>query len=73
LDYRLRWSFVIDTDGVLNCLEIHDNSIGRCAKQIMGKLQAVIYVREHGLGVCPASLEQGKQALEPWLDLVGNI
>lgn len=69
----LRGSFVIDPDGVLKCLEIHDNSIGRSAKEIIRKLQAAIYVREHGGEVCPASWEPGKQTLKPGLDLVGKI
>lgn len=69
----LRGSFIIDPDGVLKAYEIHDNSIGRSARELLRKLQAAKYVREHGGEVCPASWEPGKDTLHPGLDLVGKI
>ncbi len=69
----LRGSFVIDPDGVLKAFEIHDNSIGRSAKELLRKLQAAKFVREAGGEVCPASWEPGKKTLKPGLDLVGKI
>ncbi len=69
----LRGSFVIDPDGILKAYEVHDNSIGRSAKELLRKLQAGIFVREHGGEVCPASWEPGKGTLKPGLDLVGKI
>ena len=69
----LRATFIIDPDGVLKAMEIHDNSIGRSALEILRKLQAAKYVREHGGEVCPASWEPGKDTLHPGLDLVGKL
>jgi peroxiredoxin (alkyl hydroperoxide reductase subunit C) len=69
----LRATFIIDPDGILKCMEIHDNSIGRSAREILRKLQASIYVRENPGEVCPASWEPGKETLKPSLDLVGKI
>ena len=69
----LRGSFIIDPDGILKAMEIHDNSIGRSAEEILRKLQAAIFVREHKGEVCPASWKPGKQTLKPGLDLVGKI
>ncbi|MFA6530117.1 MAG: alkyl hydroperoxide reductase subunit C [Candidatus Micrarchaeia archaeon] len=69
----LRATFIIDPDGVLKCMEIHDNSIGRSAKEILRKLKAAKFVREHPGQVCPASWEPGKATLAPSLDLVGKI
>lgn len=69
----LRGSFIIDPDGVLKCLEIHDNSIGRSAKELLRKVQAAKFVREHGGEVCPANWEPGKSTLKPGLNLVGKI
>lgn len=69
----LRGSFVIDPEGILKAYELHDNSIGRSAKELLRKLQAAIFVREHGGEVCPASWEPGKKTLKPGLDLVGKI
>ncbi len=69
----LRGTFIIDPDGVLKTLDIHDNSIGRSAKEILRKVQAAKFVREHKGEVCPASWEPGKKTLKPGLDLVGKI
>jgi len=68
----LRGTFIIDPDGILKAFEIHDNSIGRSAKELIRKIQAAKFVREHG-EVCPASWTPGKETLKPGLDLVGKI
>lgn len=69
----LRGSFIIDPDGVLKVAEINDNSLGRSTRELLRKLQAAKYVREHSGEVCPASWEPGKKTLKPGLDLVGKI
>ena len=69
----LRGSFVIDPDGVLKTIEIHDNSIGRSAKELLRKLSTASFVAEHGDLVCPANWEPGADTLKPGLDLVGKI
>ncbi|PIZ94631.1 MAG: peroxiredoxin [Candidatus Magasanikbacteria bacterium CG_4_10_14_0_2_um_filter_37_12] len=69
----LRGSFIIDPDGVIKALEIHDNSIGRSAEELLRKLQAAQYVREHGGEVCPAKWTPGSKTLKPGVDLVGKI
>ena len=69
----LRGTFIISPDGVLKAFEIHDNSIGRSADEILRKLQAAKYVSEHKGEVCPASWRPGKKTLKPSIDLVGKI
>ncbi|HIH21324.1 MAG: redoxin domain-containing protein [Candidatus Diapherotrites archaeon] len=70
----LRGSFIIDPDGVLKAFEMHDNSIGRNAQELLRKLQAAAFVREHkGVQVCPASWTPGKKTLTPGVKLVGKI
>ncbi len=69
----LRGSFIIDPDGILKAYELHDNSIGRNALEILRKLQAAKYVREHGGEVCPVNWQPGKETLKPGLHLVGKI
>ena len=69
----LRGSFIIDPDGILKAYELHDNSIGRSSKELLRKLQAAKFVREHGGEVCPVNWEPGKETLKPGLDLVGKI
>jgi peroxiredoxin (alkyl hydroperoxide reductase subunit C) len=69
----LRGTFIIDPDGVLKTVEIHDNNIGRSAKEMVRKLQAAKFVREHKGNVCPASWEPGEDTLTPGVDLIGKI
>ncbi len=69
----LRGSFIIDPEGQLKAYELHDNSIGRSADELLRKLQAAIFVREHPGEVCPASWAPGKGTLKPGLDLVGKL
>jgi peroxiredoxin len=69
----LRGTFIIDPDGVVKAMEIHDNSIGRNAKELLRKVRAAKFVYEHGDQVCPASWEPGADTLEPGMDLVGKI
>lgn len=42
----LRGSFVIDPEGVLKTIKIHDNSIGRSAQELLRKLSATPFVAE---------------------------
>ena len=69
----LRASFIIDPNGAVKALEMHDNSIGRSIKELLRKLQAAKFVREHKGLVCPASWEPGKKTLKPGLKLIGKI
>ncbi len=70
----LRGTFIIDPDGVLRTSEIHDNAIGRSAKELMRKLQAAQFVRTHGGQVCPAEWNPGDDTIKGGdLDLVGKI
>ncbi len=69
----LRTTLIIDPDGVLKCLDMHDNSIGRSSAEIIRKLQAAIFVRENKGEVCPASWHPGGKTLKPGIELVGKI
>lgn len=68
-----RGTFLIDPQGVLRALEVHDNSLGRSAAELLRKLQAAKFVAEHGGEVCPAGWRPGGQTLKPGLALVGKI
>lgn len=70
----MRGTFLIDPDGVIRASEIHDNSIGRSANELLRKLQAAQFVRAHGGQVCPADWSPGDETLKGGdLDLVGKI
>lgn len=68
----LRGSFVIDPEGVIKAYEIHDNGIGRSAKELLRKVQAAKFAAEHG-EVCPANWKPGSDTLKPGIDLVGKL
>jgi len=59
-----RATFIIDPDGEVKALEMHDNSIGRSSAEILRKLQAAKYVREHNGQVCPANWKPGDEAIK---------
>lgn len=69
----LRGTFIVDPDGILRTMEVHDNAIGRSAKETLRKLRAAKFVREHGGNVCPAAWEPGEETLQPGVKLVGKL
>ncbi len=69
----LRGTFLIDPDGILKAYEVHDNSIGRSSAELIRKLQAAKFVRDHNGQVCPMNWAPGAKTLKPGLDLVGKI
>ena len=68
-----RGTFVIDPDGVIQVLEITAEGVGRNAAELVRKVKAAQYVRNHPGEVCPAKWEEGETTLTPGLDLVGKI
>jgi peroxiredoxin len=69
----LRGTFVINPEGQIKLCEIHDNGIGRDAKELLRKVRAAQYVASHPGEVCPAKWTPGEKTLAPSLDLVGKI
>jgi peroxiredoxin (alkyl hydroperoxide reductase subunit C) len=69
----LRGTFVINPEGQIKVMEVHDLGIGRSAAELLRKVQAAQYVAEHDGEVCPASWKPGAKTLKPSLDLVGKI
>lgn len=68
-----RGTFLIDPDGVLQSFEVNANNIGRSSEELIRKLEAARFVREHGGEVCPAKWVPGEKTLKPGIDLVGKI
>lgn len=69
----LRGTFIVNPEGQIKALEIHDNAIARDMKEALRKLKAAKYVAEHPGEVCPAKWQQGSDTIKPSLDLVGKI
>lgn len=68
-----RCTVIIDPKGIVRSYDIHDNSIGRNADEILRRLQAAQFVNKHPGLVCPASWKPGGKTLKPGMDLVGKI
>ena len=69
----LRGTFVLNPEGEIKVMEVHDNGIGRDASELMRKVKAAQYVAAHPGEVCPAKWNEGAETLKPSLDLVGKI
>ncbi len=68
-----RGTFLVDPDGVIQFAEVTAEGIGRNAAELVRKVKAAQYVRNHPGEVCPAKWEEGEDTLAPSLDLVGKI
>ena len=69
----LRGTFIINPEGVIKTLEVHDNAIARDVSETLRKLKAAQFVASHPGQVCPAKWKEGAQTIAPSLDLVGKI
>ena len=69
----LRGTFVIDPQGTIKTMEVHDNAIARDVSETLRKLKAAQFVAAHPNEVCPAKWKEGAETLKPSLDLVGKI
>ncbi len=68
-----RGTFLVDPDGVIQAMEITAEGVGRNAEDLLRKVKAAQYVRNHPGEVCPAAWKEGEATLAPSLDLVGKI
>jgi NADH-dependent peroxiredoxin subunit C len=69
----LRGTFIINPEGTIKTMEVHDNAIARDVKETLRKLKAAQYVAKNPGQVCPAKWQEGEKTLAPSLDLVGKI
>jgi len=69
----LRATFVIDPDGIIKAFEFHNNDIGRSVHELLRKIEAAKFTREHNGEVCPMNWHPGEKTLKPGIDLVGKI
>ena len=73
LRHPTRGTFLVDPDGVVQFTEVTAEGIGRNAAELVRKVKAAQYVRNHPGEVCPAKWEEGEETLAPSLELVGKI
>ena len=68
-----RATFIIDPEGVIRIIELHDNDIGRNVDEILRKLDAAIHVRINPGEVCPENWSSGLPTILKNLNRVGKI
>ena len=51
-----RGTFLIDPDGVIQLVEVSADGVGRDASELVRKVRAAQYVRQHPDQVCPRTL-----------------
>ena len=69
----LRGTFVINPEGVIKTMEVHDNAVARDVQETLRKLKAAQFVAANPGQVCPAKWQEGAATIAPSLDLVGKI
>jgi len=68
-----RGTFVVNPEGKIKIAEVHDNSVGRNADELLRKVEAAQFVANNAGEVCPAKWKRGNATLKPSIDLVGKI
>ncbi len=69
----LRGSFIINPDGILVGSEVNHYPVGRDADELVRRIEAFQYIREHPDEACPAKWKPGKKTLKPGPDIVGRV
>ena len=69
----LRATFIIDPEGIIKAFEFHNNDIGRSVEELIRKIEAAKFVKEHKGQVCPMNWKPGTKSLKPSLSLIGKI
>jgi peroxiredoxin (alkyl hydroperoxide reductase subunit C) len=68
-----RGTFIVNPDGLLAGTEVNLNNVGRNADELVRKVKAFLYVREHPEEVCPAKWKPGDKTLKPGENIVGKV
>lgn len=69
----LRGTFVINPDGLLVSSEINFYNVGRNGDELVRKVEANTYLKDHPEEACPAKWTPGDKTLTPSEALVGNV
>lgn len=68
-----RAAFIIDESGILRAADITADQIGRSAGEILRKVKALRFVKQHKGQVCPASWDEGSPTLKPNIKISGKV
>ncbi|MBG0791802.1 MAG: peroxiredoxin [Desulfovibrionaceae bacterium] len=69
----LRGTFIINPEGVLVSSEVNFYNVGRNADELVRKVEANTYLKDHPEEACPAKWNPGDKTLTPSEGLVGKV
>lgn len=69
----LRGTFIINPEGVLVSSEVNFYNVGRNADELLRKVEANVYLKDHPFEACPAKWTPGEKTLTPSEKLVGKV
>ena len=69
----LRGTFIINPEGVLVSSEVNFYNVGRNADELVRKVEANTYLKDHPAEACPAKWNPGDKTLTPGEGLVGKV
>ena len=77
LDYNSgiagRGTFVIDPDGIVRVIEVTSGPLGRNSAELIRKIEALQFMREHPGTACPAKWAIGSKTLTPSMKISGEV
>jgi len=68
-----RWTFIISPEWIIKSVEIVTEPIGRSSSELIRKVKALDYVRQHPGAACPASRDTDGKTLTPGIKIAGNV
>jgi len=69
----LRGTFIISPEGKLMGSEINFSNVGRNAEELVRKVEANVYLKNHPAEACPAKWTPGQKTLTPSEKIVGKV
>lgn len=77
LDYKSgiagRGTFIIDPDGIVRGIEVTSGPLGRNSDELIRKIEALQFMREHPGAACPAKWAPGAKTLNPNIKIAGEV
>ena len=68
-----RGTFIIDPDGIVRGIEVTSGPLGRNSDELLRKIEALQFMREHPGTACPAKWAPGAKTLSPSIKMSGEV
>ncbi|MDD3793660.1 MAG: peroxiredoxin [Candidatus Gracilibacteria bacterium] len=68
-----RGTFIIDPDGIVRGIEVTSGPLGRNSDELIRKIEALQFMRNHPGTACPAKWAVGSKTLTPSIKIAGEV